>query len=57
MTCPVCNCDTKVDHTVDHDDYVDRYRKCRKCGYGFHTIEIDTDMYQRLKKGTITKND
>lgn len=51
MTCPVCNGDTKVTNTYMYDDHVIRYRICRECRYRFHTIETDTDMYQRLEKG------
>lgn len=49
MTCPQCCAETKVTYTRDRDDHVIRYRTCKECGYGFHTIEIDTDMYHRLK--------
>lgn len=50
MTCPVCNCGVKVTYSRDRDDHVFRYRTCQSCGYSFHTIEIDQDMFQRMTK-------
>ena len=49
LTCPMCGGDTRVQYSRDYGDYIDRWRKCYDCGYGFHTIETDEDMYQRLK--------
>lgn len=49
MTCPECGGITKVIYTRDNNDHIDRWRKCQECGYGFHTIETDEDMYRRLK--------
>ena len=50
MTCPVCCGDTKVVNTYDHIDHIVRQRNCLDCGYVFHTVETDRDIYQRLKK-------
>ena len=50
MTCPQCNGETKVTYTRDNIDYILRCRTCKECGYNFHTIETDKDMYKRLKR-------
>jgi C4-type Zn-finger protein len=49
VTCPVCNCDTRIIDSRKNSDYVVRYRKCRGCGYRFPTVEIDEDIYRRRK--------
>ena len=50
MTCPVCNCETKVTYTYTNTDHILRNRKCDACGYRFRTIETDEDIYVRLEK-------
>lgn len=58
MTCPICNGNSKVTNTYDYIDHVIRYRKCLECGYAFHTVEIDKDIYQRLfERKTGNKDD
>lgn len=49
MTCPVCEADTKVNGVKTAADCVLRSRKCKVCGYSFKTIEIDVDMYEKIK--------
>ena len=48
MTCPNCNGETIVTKSRCHDDYTERRKKCVRCGYRFSTIEIDSDMYERI---------
>ena len=48
MKCPVCLGDTAVIDSRDDPDAVNRKRKCKKCGYKFRTVEIDTDLYNKL---------
>ena len=59
MTCPVCNGDTKVIDSRKNSDHIVRYRKCKKCGYRFRTLETDEDIYIRLvkEKEKVIKND
>lgn len=55
MTCPVCNGETTIYKTHDDDDCIKRWRVCDSCGYRFHTIEIDKDLYERMVKQNETQ--
>lgn len=50
MTCPICNGKTKVIDSRHEDDSTRRRRECAECGYRFSTIEVDSDLYQRMVK-------
>ena len=56
MTCPVCGRDTKVCETRTEDDCVRRRRVCLSCRYAFITIELDEDLFMRLKNDNNTQN-
>lgn len=51
MTCPVCNGKTKTKDSRCYIDHVIRIHKCNSCGYVFRTIEVDEDIYVRIKEG------
>lgn len=55
MTCPVCNSETTVYRTCDNEDSIKRERVCNSCDYRFHTIEIDSDLYERMVKQNETQ--
>lgn len=50
MTCPICNGKTKVIDSRYDDDSTKRRRECAECGYRFSTIEVDSDLYDRMVK-------
>ena len=50
MTCPVCDGKTFVVDSRKYCDHVQRFRKCKECGYKFPTVEIDEDIYTRQKE-------
>ena len=56
MTCPICNSETTVIRTRDKEDNVKRERVCVSCGYHFHTIELDLDLYERMVKNETSRN-
>ncbi len=56
MTCPVCGGGIKIHHTHDYDDHIERRRKCVECGYLFKTIEIDSDLYERIIRNDKKRN-
>lgn len=55
MTCPECNGNTIVERTYHHSDYVERKRKCSRCGLRFLTVEIDSDLYERILRNNDKK--
>lgn len=48
MDCPNCGAPTKVVDSRPSAKTVVRRRKCLECKYRFSTIEIDTEVYERL---------
>lgn len=48
MNCPNCNGETKVIRSHYHSDHIERRRKCLTCGLRFATVEIDSDLYERI---------
>jgi transcriptional regulator NrdR family protein len=54
MTCPVCNVKTKVLESRYDIDHVVRVHRCKSCSYTFRTIEVDEDIYVRIKEGNNT---
>lgn len=50
MNCPVCGENTKVVDSRPDTDNVMRMRKCLVCGYKFKTLEVDDDLFEKLKK-------
>lgn len=49
MNCPTCNGQTRVIDTEMNEDSVKRRRKCLSCGFRFSTLEIDMDLYGKLR--------
>ena len=50
MTCPKCFEVTKVIDSRHEEDSVVRRRECLICGLRFTTIEIDKDLYDKIKR-------
>lgn len=48
MNCPVCNGETHVVDSRPQEDGVQRRRECMECKKRFKTVEIDSEMYQKL---------
>lgn len=57
MTCPMCNSKTKVADSRCYIDHVIRLHKCKACDYAFRTVEVDEDIYVRIKEGNKTHAD
>lgn len=59
MTCPICGSDTRVIDTRKTMESVVRQRKCKSCGHGFHTVELESqdakyvlnDIHYEFNKG------
>lgn len=51
MTCPICGGKTLVVDSRPDIDNIRRVRKCQECGHRFPTVEIDEDLYNKLKEG------
>lgn len=50
MMCPECGGDTKVfDTRVGIDDLRCRRRECLECGCRFNTVELDLEVYKKLR--------
>lgn len=50
MMCPECGGDTKVVETrFGIDDLRCRRRECLECGCRFSTVEINMDVYKKLR--------
>lgn len=56
MTCPVCGEKTRIKDTRGFIDHVIRIRKCCSCGYVFRTVETEEDIYRRIKKKKMEKD-
>jgi transcriptional regulator NrdR family protein len=56
MTCPVCGKNTKVYDSRAEEDSVRRRRVCLSCRYVFTTIELDEDLFERIKDVKSTQN-
>lgn len=53
MTCPKCCGETKVIDSRPEDDIVRRRRECMVCKQRFSTVEIDLQMYKKIKNASI----
>lgn len=52
MTCPKCAGRTKIwDSRSEDGETKIRRRECLECGYRFKTIEIETELFNRLTGG------
>ena len=54
LLCPVCGGKTEVTDSRSDCESVKRKRKCFDCGYKFHTVEIDEDLYKKISKENST---
>ena len=43
MNCPKCGSKTEVEKTIIKKEKTFRYRRCKKCGYRFKTVETISD--------------
>lgn len=48
MQCPNCGDDTRVIDSRPDDESVARRRECVACKYRFNTIEIETELLEKL---------
>ena len=48
MNCPKCGNDTHVVDSRPNDESVARRRECVACKYRFSTIEIETELLEKL---------
>lgn len=48
MNCPNCGGETKVVDSRPQEDGVQRRRECLECKERFKTVEIDSELYQKL---------
>ena len=55
MTCPVCGEKTRTTNSRSNVESVRRRRECRECGHRFTTIELEVDLYRKIKKGGVHK--
>ena len=59
MKCPICKGDTKVQHCCTDGKIVTRFRKCKKCGHHYYTVESQTenahDEFHRVDREYISK--
>ena len=53
MNCPACKGKTEVEKTIIKNDRVFRYRRCKKCGKRFKTVEMVSDGWDY--KGLLKK--
>ena len=53
MNCPKCKSKTEVEKTIIKRNKVFRYRRCKKCGYRFKTVEEISDGWDY--KGVLKK--
>lgn len=52
MTCPVCDGKTRVFESRPDLESVRRRRECIDCGYRFHTVELDADLWEKMQQKT-----
>lgn len=50
MECPKKDCrgETKVEQTCDEGESVERFRRCKRCGYRFATLEVRGALMRRI---------
>ena len=51
MICPVCGGKTLVVDSRAYTDHIHRVRKCQDCNLRFSTVEVDEDLYSKIKEG------
>ena len=58
MTCPICErkATAVIDSRADCESVM-RKRECKECGFRFPTIEIDLDMFEKMTKVAVKKDD
>lgn len=52
MICPVCGGKTLVTNSRPYTDHIWRVRKCQDCGMNFSTVEVDEDLFMKIKEGS-----
>ena len=61
MKCPLCGSDNfGVVDSRDQSGLLTRKRRCKNCGHGWFTVEIDQEEYQKMKgkvKAKMTNGD
>lgn len=57
MTCPNCYGKTKVIDSTTDEDSTTRRRECLTCGCRFSTVEIDKDLYEKMVRREVSKNE
>lgn len=40
IPCPICKKSAPIVKTLNYENWIERYRKCKDCGFDFRTVEL-----------------